>query len=65
MDKMILGGEKLNAKRVIKIGNKTIIIDNVPDTTTDEELKYLTLRKLGQECLMKTINEQTTIGVAS
>jgi len=49
--------------RTIKIGEKRVIITNVPDDISDEELQFYALKKMMQMQLIN--NSNPNIGVCS
>jgi len=55
----------MTSTRSIKIGKCTVVIQNVPEETTDDELKSMALMKLFQMNKDRAKKEMEGYGVAS
>lgn len=60
-----LMNDELTSKRTIKIGEAIFIIDKVPNTISDDELKKSIIKKLIYEEQQRAIKEKQGFGVAS
>lgn len=53
------------SRRKIKVGNSTFVIDNAPDSMTDEELRAITVQWLFNKQIKQVEKEMNGLGVAS
>jgi len=52
----------MNSKRILYIGQKKFVLNDVPDSITDEELKHLILKTLFEASM---IDENPDVGIGS
>ena len=52
-------------RRKIKVGNQTFVVDDAPNSMTDEELRRIAVQWLFNKNVKQAENEMNGLGVAS